>query len=124
MKFRFGVIAEAAIVCAEVAKRETVQVVLVGGIAERTVVGVVRGLDSDAAAGYDEAVKFFHGADYVGHVLDDVNGAQAPEGAVGEGIREAVEIAEDVGGAGRVEIDSDGTGKLPNATTNVKRSHA
>src|SRR5690242_20617606 len=42
LKFRFGVIAEAAVVFAEVAEAEAVQVALVRRIAERAEVGVVR----------------------------------------------------------------------------------
>ncbi len=36
----------------------------------------MRGDDDDAAAGRDQAVKLLHGADDVGEVLDDVDGAQ------------------------------------------------
>ena len=85
-----GVIAEAAVVLAEVAKAETVQVMLVRGVAERTVVGVMRCFDVDAAARFDQPVKLLHGLDYVSHVLDYMDGAQAIEAMGLKRIREAV----------------------------------
>jgi len=110
------------VILAEVAEGEAVEVVFVGGVAERAVVGVMGRFDADAATGTDEAVKFLHGADDVCEVLDDVDGAEVIESAVGKGVREMVEVAEDVGGAGGVEIDADCAGEFADAAADVESS--
>ena len=106
-EFRLGIVAEASVLCPEVTEGEAVEVVFVRGIAERTVVGVVGRLDADGATGADEAVKLLHSSHDVGDVFDDVDGAQTIESAVGKGVGEAVEVAEDVGVAGGIKIDSE-----------------
>jgi imidazolonepropionase-like amidohydrolase len=93
-----------------------------GGVAERTVIGVVRCLDSDTAAGAYEAMEFLHGADNVGNVFDNVDGAEMVEGAVAERVREGIEIAENVGGAGGVGIDADRAGVFADAAADVESS--
>jgi len=118
----FGVIAEAAVVLAKVAEGEAVEVVFVGGVAEGAVVGIVWGFDADAASGADQAVEFFHGADDVCEVFYDVDGAEVIEGAVGEGVREMVEVAEDVGGAGGIEVDADCAGEFADSAADVEGS--
>jgi len=82
----------------------------------------MRGFDADAAAGAHEAVKFLHGAHDVGNVLDDVNGAQLVEGAVGERPGKAVEIDKDIGGAGGVVVDTDRAGVFADPAADIKDS--
>src|SRR5690348_6075088 len=94
-----------------------------GGIAEGAEVGVVRGFDADGAARADQAMEFLHGADDIVHMLDDVNGGEAVEGAVGERIGEAIEVDENVGAAGGIPVDSNGTGLLMNPAADVEDSH-
>ena len=59
-------------------------------------------------------------ADDVGDVLDDVDGADAVEGVVAEGVGEAVEVAENVGAAAWVAVDADGAGKFVDAAADVE----
>jgi hypothetical protein len=89
-------------------------------VAERAEIGIVRGLDPDAAAGAHQAVKFLHGPDHIGEVLDDVNGTQLVEGAVGERVGSVVEVAENVGAAVRIPVDADGTRVLIDAAADIK----
>lgn len=91
-----------------------------GGVAERAEIGIVGRLDPDESAGPHQAVKFLHGADHVGQVLDDVNGPQLIEGAVGEGVGGMVEVAENVGAAVGVPIDANGARVLIDSAANIK----
>src|ERR1035441_10542886 len=111
------------VVLAEIAKAEAVQVALVGGVAERTEIGVVRRLDPHRAARAHQAVKFLHGADDVAHVLDRVNGGHAVERTVGERVRQSIQVHQHVGAAGGVPVDSDRTGLLANPAADVEYSH-
>ena len=117
---RAGVIAEAAVVLAEVAKAEAVQVMLVRGVTERAVVSVVRGFNMDPAAGLDQPVKLFHGLDDIGHMFDHVDGAQTIETVGFERVREAVQIGQNVGAGVGVIVQSNGAGELVYAATYVK----
>jgi len=65
--------------------------------------------DHEPAAGREQAVKLFHGADDVRQVLDDVNGADLSKRVFAEREREMVEIGENVGPGVRVAIDTDGS---------------
>ena len=93
-----------------------------GGVAEGAVVGVMGGFDADAAAVADQAVEFLHGADDVGKVFDHVDGTEVIEAAVGERVGEPVEVDEDVGGAGGVEVDADCAGEFSDAAADVESS--
>src|SRR5262245_23300296 len=95
----------------------------VSGIAERAEIGIVRSLDPDCAARFGQAMEFLHGADDVGYVLDHVDRHDPVEGAVGERIGEAIEIAENVGLAGGIAIDADRAGSLPDPAADVENSH-
>ena len=90
-----------------------------GGVAERTEVGIVRRDEKYSAPGHQQAMEFLHCADDVGDVLDDVHGPQRCKGVVAERIREAVKIAQDVRAAGGVAIDADGARMLLDAAANV-----
>ncbi len=116
---RLGIVTEAAVILTEVAEGVTVQVAAMGRIAERAEVRVVRGLDADAAARANQAVKFLHGADHVIDVFYHMNGAELVERSIGEGVRKLVEVHDNVGVAGRVVIDADGIGELPDAAAYV-----
>ncbi len=109
-------------VFAEGAERKTVEVLFVRRVAERAVIGVVRRFDADAAAGLHQPVEFLHGPDDIAQMLDYVDRTQAVEGAVGERIGEPVEIADDVGRAGRVDVDTNGALVLANAAADIQRS--
>ncbi len=58
------------------------------------------------------------------HVFDHVDGGEAVEGTVGERVGKAVEIDQDVGAAGGIAVDSDGTGLLMNPAADVEGLHA
>src|ERR1039458_1059937 len=107
-------------VLAEVAKAEAVQVALVGGVAERAEMVVVRRLDAHRAARAHQAVKLLHGAHHVVDVLDYVDGRQPVERAVGERVRKTVQVRQDVGAAGGIPVDTDGAGLLVNAAADVE----
>src|SRR5215469_12298892 len=83
----------------------------------------MRRFDPQAAAGLNQTVKLLHGADHVGQVFDHVDGAHTPEGVVRERVGEAVEIADDVGGAGRIAVDADRAGIFFNAAADVENLH-
>src|ERR1039457_2282 len=110
-------------VFAEVAKTEAVQVALVGGVAERAEIGVVRRLDAHRAARAHQPVKLLHGAHHVVDVFDDMDGRQPVERAVGERVRKTVQVRQDVGAAGGVAVDTDGAGLLVKAAADVEDSH-
>src|SRR5579872_4025577 len=116
------VVAEAAVILAEVAERKTVQMPAVGGIAERTEVGVVRCHQKHAPRWRGHAMKFLHGGDHVRDMLDDMDGAHARERIVAKRIRKAVEIADDVGAAARIPVDADGAGIFVDAAADVQRA--
>src|SRR5271169_7219454 len=106
----------------KIQKRIGVQVPAMGGIAERTVIRVVRGGDEDGAAGFGDTVKFFHGGDDVRDVFDDVFGAELVEGIVAEGQAAAVQMAEDIGGGGWIHIEADGAGIFCRPTAYVENA--
>ena len=80
------------------------------GIAEGTVIRVMRRGDENGAARFGDAMKFFHGGDDVRDVFDDVLGAELVEGIVAEGQAAMVQMAEHIGGGGRIHIEADGAG--------------
>ncbi|HWE52383.1 MAG TPA: hypothetical protein VG273_21485 [Bryobacteraceae bacterium] len=67
----------------------------------------MRSLDPHPATWLDEAMELLHTADHVTQVLDHVNGAESVETAVRERIGKAVEIADNVGCARGIDVDSD-----------------
>ncbi len=89
------------------------------GIAKRAEVGVMRGDDQNAAAWGGQPVEFFHGADHVGNMLDDVDGANFAKSAVAKGKGEAIEIGDDVGASVGITIDADRAGVLIDAASDV-----
>ena len=115
-----GVIRVAAVFLAEIAERETVEVPAVGGIAERTEVGVVRRDDERLAAGTQQAVEFLHGLDYVGDMLDHMNGLQFIEDRVAERVGKTVEVADYVGVAGQVPVNPDRARIFADAAADVE----
>ena len=104
----------------EVFEREAVEVVLVGGVAERTVIGVVGGFDANEATWFYEAVELLHRTDHVCQMLDDVDRPQLVERAVRQGVREPVQIANNVGCARRINVDADGAWILANSAADVE----
>lgn len=110
MESRVGVVAEAAVGRAEIAKRKAIQVRAMCGIAKRAEICVMRGDDDDAGGRRGETVKLFDGANDVREVLDDVNGTNLAEAAVAKGIWKAIEIRDDIGIRVRVAIKTDSAG--------------
>ena len=119
---RGGVITEAAMVLAEVPERKAGQVMFVGWIAEGAEIRVVRSLDTNAPARPDQAVELFHCPDHVRQMFNDMDGSQLVKAAVAERIREAVQLADDVGGTRRIAVDPDRTWVFANPAADVKRS--
>src|ERR1022692_3756016 len=121
---RFRIISEAGGIVAEVAEAETVQMVLVRGIAEGAEIGVMRRLQAHRAARLLQPVELLHGADHGAHVIDGMDGRQPIERVVGERVGKAVEVRQDVGAAGGIAVDSDGAGLLVNPAAHVQRPQA
>ena len=103
---RGRVVSKPAVIFTEVAKREAVEVPAVGWIAERTEISVVRRDDDRAAAGSKQAIELFHGADHVGHVLNDVDRAHFAERTVAEWKGEMIEIGDHIRLGGRIAIQT------------------
>jgi len=91
-----------------------------GGVAKGAEVGVVGGDDDGAAVGAEEAMEFFDGADDVGDMLDDVDGADFAKGGVAEGPGEAVEVGDNVGAGMRIAVEADGAGVFVDAAADVE----
>src|SRR5208282_4594135 len=70
-----------------------------------------------------EEVKLLHGSDHVVNVLDDVNRRHPVETVIAEGIRCAVEIAQDVGPARWIAVDADRARLFVDAAADVERSY-
>jgi hypothetical protein len=66
--------------------------------------------DENRAAGFCDAMKFFHGGDDVGDVFDHVLAADVVEGVVFERERAFIEMRDDVGGGVHVHIEADRAG--------------
>src|SRR5262249_8488809 len=123
MKSCFGIVPETAVLFSEISEAETVQMALVGRVAKGTEVSIVGSFDAHRTAGPHQAVKLLHGANYIFNVLDDMYRSEAIEGAIGERIRKTVEVGQNIGAAGGIPVDSDGTGLLVNPAADVENSH-
>jgi len=91
-----------------------------GGIAEGAEIGVVRRDDDHLAAGSDQAMKLLHAADDVRDVLDHVHGLQRVERRIAERVRDVVEVAQYVGAAGGIAIDTDRAWTLVDPAADVE----
>jgi hypothetical protein len=56
-------------------------------------------------------------------VLDDVDGVQGVERGVAEGVRKPIQVAENVGTASGVPVDSDSARQFIDAASDVENSH-
>jgi hypothetical protein len=121
-QFHAGVIVEAAMILAEVPERIGVQVPFMGGIAEGRKIRVVRRGEEEGAPRFCQPVKLLHGTHHVGDVFDNVGGVHMIEGAVFERIREDVDIAEHVGTAGGVAVDSNGARQFIDPASDIEHS--
>ena len=110
-------------ILAEVAEGEAIQVPAVGGVAERTEIGVMRSDNHHAAARTAETVKLLHGADDIGYVFNDVDRANLVERAVPKRVREPVQVTKDIGAGGGIPVDPEGTGILVDPAANVENAH-
>src|ERR1700722_15531961 len=117
---RRAVIAKPAMVLAKITKREAVQVPAMRGVAERAEVGVMRRRDKKPAAGLQHPMKFLHGPDDVGHVLDDVDSAQLAERAVAKRVWKTIQVAKHVGAGIRVAIHANGSRVFVNSAADVE----
>ena len=80
--------------------------------------------DEDASSGAHQPVKLLHRADYIGDMLDDMDGAQLIESAVAKRVWETVKIADDVSIRISIQIDSDSTRVLVDSAANVENAQA
>jgi len=93
------------------------------GITKGAEIGVVGSDDEDAAAGACEAVELLDGADDGGDMLDHVDGADLVEGVVAEGIREMIEVAEEVGAAGGIAVNAYGARVFVDSAADIENAH-
>src|SRR5215472_1142432 len=110
-------------VFAKVAKAETIQVALMGWIAEGAEIGVVRRLDAQSASVAQQPVKLLHCAHDIAQMFDYVNRGNAVERLVGKGIRKTVEVGQNIGAAGGIAIEPNGAGLLANPAADVEDFH-
>src|SRR5579862_8025279 len=82
----------------------------------------MRRLDMNDPARADDAVELLDGSDYVGKMLDDMNGAQLIEGVIAERIRQPVELAQHIGAAGGIPVDTNRSGKFVDPAADVEDS--
>jgi hypothetical protein len=82
----------------------------------------VRRFNADTPSRLHQTVEFFHGPHHVGDMFDDVDRPQVVERPVGERVREPVEIADYIGGAGGVEIDPDRAGVFADSAADIEDS--
>ena len=94
---------------AEVAQGKAVQMPLMGRIAERAEIRVVRSYDEHATAGLEQPVEFLDRADNIRYVFDEMDCADFVKGTVAEREREVVKIGDYVSIGVRIPIDSDCT---------------
>jgi hypothetical protein len=76
-------------------------------IAKRAEIRIVRGFNPHAAAQPDKAVKFFHRADHIGQMLNDMNNPNLIKRPVGKRVRKAIQIADNIGSRSVIDIDPD-----------------
>src|SRR5206468_1880331 len=92
--------------------------------AERAEVGVMRRLDAHRPALAHQAMELLHGANHVVDMLDYVNRRQPIERAVGERVRKAIEVGQNVGEARGIPVEPDRPGLLVNPAADVEDSHS
>ena len=80
----------------------------------------MRGDDEGSAAGREQPVQFLHRADHIGDVLNDVDGANLAERAIGKWPGKTVEIGNHVGARVGVPVDADGARMLVDAAADVQ----
>ncbi len=95
-------------------------------VAEGTEVRVVRGFDSNRTAGPDQTVEFLHGPYDIGEMFNDVDRPQVVKSSIREGVGEGVEVDQNIGVAGGIEIHADdggvrGTREFLDAAANVEK---
>jgi len=105
---------------AKVAQGKTVQMPLVGRIAERTEIGVMGSDDQHAPTGLEQPMEFLYRPDDVGDMFDQVDRTDFTKARVLKREREVIEIRDHVGIGVNVPINSDCTRILLDSTTHVK----
>ncbi len=114
------VVAKASMILAEVPKTEAIQMMLVRGVTEGTVIGVMGSFDMDTPARPHQPVKLFHRFDDVGDMLNHVNGTKLVETVGFERIGKSVKIRQHIGAAGGIVVETNGAGIFIYAATNIK----
>lgn len=104
-------------------ERIAVEVVAMRGVSGPIGVGVMRREQSDAAAGFGDAMEFSHETHDVGDMFDNVIADDEIELGVRERIREKPEVMDHVGGGFGADVEADGTGIFVAATADVEDLH-
>lgn len=89
-------------------------------VAKRAEICVVGGDDYGLPTRREQPVELFHGADYIRHVLNDMDRAHLPECAVCKGERVLVKVRDYVGPSVGVAIYADRTWIFIDAATDVE----
>jgi hypothetical protein len=115
-----GIIAEAAVVLAEMAQREAVQVPTMGRVAKGAEIGIVRRHDNQASSWGKQAVEILHGPHNARDVLDHVCGADFGKRVVGKGQGRLVEIGNHVRAARGMRVHADSARKFVDAAAGIE----
>ena len=93
-----------------------------GGIAERSVIGVMRRDDQDRPARAGDPVQLSHRCQHVAHVFDQVQRANRIERIVAERQVPLIQMANHVRRGIRIHIDADRTRILLRTAANVQNA--
>ena len=107
-------------ILSEVAETEAVQMMLMRGVAERTVIGIVRRFYMHAPARTHKAMELFHGFDDIGDVFYDMDGAYRLEAMRRKWVGEVVQIGNHVGATCRIVIQPYRARIFVDSAANVK----
>lgn len=123
-EFQAGVPVTFAVMPGEKVERERIQMPMVGGIAPRTVIGIVGCYEIDGPARAGNAMHFCNRIHYAIQVLDDLHSTDVLKGVVGER-QGAVQVADYVRGGGvEINVHSDGPRRLLAPATQLQYSLA
>ncbi len=95
-----------------------------GGVAERTEVGVVRCGDENPPIRGQQAMEFLHRPDDIRNMLDDVYRPHLSEGAVAKWKREVVEVRDDVGFGVGVAVEPDRSGVFIDSAADIEHGQS
>ena len=116
------IIAEAAMVFAEMPQRKTIQMPAMSGVAKRAEIGVMRRYHDQAPSRSQQAMKVFHRPHDTRHVLDHVRAADFSKAAVGKGQGRLIEIRNHIRAARRMRVYANRSRKFVDTAAGVQHA--